>query len=134
MATQVESETDAGVTTLIGGIVQDARELFVEQMTLFQVEVKNDVRRTIAALLPLAAGAGIVLVGLVLLGIGTANFLVWAVPEMPPWLAYILVGGAMAIAGTILLICGKVMLDNVNPLPDTALKGLKENLQWKTKK
>ena len=44
MATQLESDSEVGVTTLISGIVQDARDLFVEQMTLFQVEIKNDHR------------------------------------------------------------------------------------------
>lgn len=134
MATEVESASDVGVTTLIGGIVQDARELFVEQMTLFQVEIKNDVRRTTAALTPLIAGSGVILAGLVLLGIGTAYFLVWAAPEIPVWLAYALVGGTFAIAGGLLVLWGKSMLNTVHAIPDTALKGLKENIQWKTKK
>jgi uncharacterized membrane protein YqjE len=134
MATEVESNGEAGVTTLISGIVQDARELFVEQLTLFQVEIKNDVRRTTAALAPLLAGLAVILTGLVLLGIGSANLLASAVPEMPVWAAYGIIGGVFALAGAILVLWGKSMLDQVHPTPDTALKGLKENIQWKTKK
>jgi uncharacterized membrane protein YqjE len=134
MATEVESDPQVGVTTLIGGIVQDARALFIEQMTLFQVEIKNDVRRTTAALTPLMAGVGVVLAGLVLLGIATAYFLIWAIPEMPFWVAYAAVGAVFAVAGGSLVMWGKSMLSDVNPTLDTALKGLKENIQWKTKK
>jgi uncharacterized membrane protein YqjE len=134
MATQVESDSEVGVTTLITGIVQDARDLFVEQMTLFQVEIKNDLRRTTAALTPLLAGLGVILAALVLFGIGGVNFLVWVFPEMSLWLAYAVIGGLFALVGGLLVLWGKSMLDNVNPTPDTALKGLKENIQWKTKK
>jgi uncharacterized membrane protein YqjE len=134
MATQVDPDSEANVTALIGGIVQDARDLFVEQMTLFQVEVKNDARRTLAALRPLVIGLGVVFVGFGLLGIGGASLLCSAVPSIPVWLGYIIVGSIVVIAGGLLIYWGKSMLETVNPMPDTALNGLKENIQWKAKK
>jgi hypothetical protein len=134
MTNQVESDTEAGVSSLIGGIVQDARALFLEQMTLFQVEIKSDIRRATAALVPLVAGLGVLFAGLVLLGVGAAYFLCWVAPEMPLWLAFAIVGGGTAGFGSLLVLWAKSMFDTVNPVPETALKGLKENLQWKTKK
>jgi Putative Actinobacterial Holin-X, holin superfamily III len=135
MATQqIDTDSEVGVTTLLGGIVEDARDLFVEQMTLFQVEIKNDLRRTVMAVAPIMAGACVIFAGLILLGIGAANLLVWAAPEIPLWVGYALIGGLFAIVGGGLLMWGKIMLDKVHALPETALKGLKENLQWKTKK
>lgn len=134
MANQLESEPEVSVATLIGGIVQDARALFLEQMTLFQVEIKNDVRRTVAALVWLVAGLGVALAGLVLLGFGGAYFLSWAVPEMHLWLAFTCVGGGTAVVGAVLILVAKSMLGAVDPVPNTALKGLKENFQWKTNK
>lgn len=133
MATQIENDSDVSVATLVGGIVQDARKLLVEQMTLFQVEVKNDIRRTTSALMPLIAGLGVILSGVVLLGIAGANFIVWADPELPFWLAYAIIGGIFAVAGGALVFVAKSMLNSVHSTPDTALKGLKENIQWKTK-
>ncbi len=133
MANQIESESETSVTTLIGGIIQDVRTLFLEQMTLFQVEVKNDVRRAVAALVWLVVGMGVALAGLVLLGIGGAYFLSWAVPELPLWIAFAAVGGGTAVVGAVLVLVAKSMLDTVDPVPTTALKGLKENIQWKTK-
>src|SRR5207249_4625874 len=122
MATQTESASDVGVTTLIGGIVHDARELFLEQMNLFQVEIKNDVHRTTAALAPLLGGLGVVLAGFVLLEIGGANFLVWAAPALPHWLAYTLVRSATMMVCALLAFWGKSQLDTISPTPDTALK------------
>jgi len=134
MATEVESNGEVGVSTLIRGIVQDARELFVEQMTLFQVEIKNDIHRAIAGLAPLILGAGVLAVAVILLGIGTSHLVAWAVPEIPLWGGFGIVGGTFAVAGGILVMWGISKLEKVHGTPDTALKALKENLQWKTKK
>jgi uncharacterized membrane protein YqjE len=134
MAIQVERDSDVGIATLLGGIVQDARELFVEQMTLFQVEIKNDARRTVAALVPFVFGLGVILAGIVLLGFAGASFLCWLIPETPIWLAYVLVGMLTIIVGSLLVLWGKSMLATINPTPDTALKSLKENIQWTMKK
>lgn len=135
MAMQVETNSDEGVATLVGGIVDDARKLMVEQLTLFQVEVKNDLNRTISAMAPLIAGMGIVLTGLFLVGIGAAQLLCWAIPDLPLWVAYSAVGAITIGVGAALIYQAKSMLDAVSPLlPDTSLKALKENIQWKTKK
>jgi hypothetical protein len=134
MASPTVSEHDASVATLVGGILQDARELVVEQMTLFQVEIKNHVHRTLTGFIPLGIGLAIALTALFLLGAGGAHFLCWQWPDLPLWAGFTIVGVVVAIAGASLVLWGKSMLDEVSLTPDTALKGLKENLQWKTKK
>jgi uncharacterized membrane protein YqjE len=138
MATQVEPQgethADESVGSLVGGIVQDARKLFIEQLTLFQVEIKNDLHRTLRALAPLLGGVAILLVGLFLLGVGAAYLLCWAFPDLTLWGGFAIVGGVVAAAGAGLIYWAKVMLESVSPLvPDTAMKALRENLQWKTK-
>jgi hypothetical protein len=133
MASQTESEHDVGVATLVSGIVQDARELFVEQMTLFQVEIKNHVRQTLTAFIPLGIGLAVALTALFLLGAGGAYFLAWQWPVLPLWAGFTIMGAIVALAGAALILWAKSMLDRVTLTPDIALKGLKENLQWKTK-
>jgi len=133
MATHVETESESTLTGLVTGIANDARELFVEQMSLFQVEVKNDIRRTALAVAPIIAGAAILLVGLVLAGISVAHLFVWAFPQLPLWASYAIMAGGVFIIGIALVLWGKSMLEHVSLKPDTALKGLQENLQWKTK-
>ena len=134
MASQTESEHDVGVATLVSGIVQDARELLVEQMTLFQVEIKNHVRQTLTAFTPLGIGLAVALTALFLLGAGGAYFLAWQWPVLPLWAGFTIMGAIVALVGAALILWAKSMLDRVTLTPDIALKGLKENLQWKTKK
>ena len=133
MAIQTETEPEAGVGPLIGGIVQDARQLLVEQLTLFQVEIKNDVHRTLRALLPIGAGAVVALPGLILLGMAGSYLLCWAWPQLPLWAGFAIIGGLIAVIGASLVFWGISMLNKVHLTPDTAMKGLRENIQWKTK-
>lgn len=132
MSTQLETE-EPRVTTLLSGIVQDMRQLFVQQMTLFQVEIKNDVRRVLMACIPIAAGAGACALAVIILAIGAAHLLSWIFPNLPLWGSFAIVGFSIALIGMILVFWGKSKLDSFNPLPDQSLDGLKENLQWKTK-
>ena len=134
MGSPVESEPEVGVASLVGGIVQDARNLLEEQMSLFQVEIKNHVRQTLTAFIPLLIGVAIALTALSLLGAGGAYYLSWQWPVLPIWAGFTIMGTIVAIAGAALIFWGKSMLNQVSLTPDTALEGLKENLQWKTKK
>ena len=134
MAIQTEPEADVGVSTLVSGIVQDARKLFMDQMKLFQVEIKSDIRRTLMAVIPVFAGMGLIVTALFLLGTGGVHLLVALVPELPLWGAYLGIGGTVAVVGIMLILWGKSQLASINPLPEQAIKGLKENLTWETKK
>lgn len=133
MSTDFQTEPQPAVGTLLGGIVDDARQLFVEQMTLFQVEIKNDVQRIVMAVIPLAVGGVVSFAGLLILAISAAEFLCWLAPELPYWISYGAVGTLIMVVGGALLLWAKSKLAAISPVPDTALKGLKENLQWKTK-
>jgi hypothetical protein len=133
MASQNDAEHDVGIATLVSGIVQDARELLVEQMTLFQVEIKNHVHKTLTAFIPLGIGLAIALTALFLLGAGGAYFLAWQWPVLPLWAGFTIMGAIVALVGAALILWARSMLDRVTLTPDIALKGLKENLQWKTK-
>jgi len=101
-------------------------------MNLFKVEVKHDLQQTGSALIPIAIGMVILLPASFLLAMGAAHGLVALVPDLPLWGSYFLVGLVIAAVGIGLALWGKTILANVKPV-DTALKGLQENVQWKTK-
>ncbi len=67
MAVDIEAESETKVSTLVGGIVLDARRLFMEQLTLFQVELKHDINRAMQAFMPLLAGMMVMTPSVVLL-------------------------------------------------------------------
>jgi len=131
--TDYKTDTEPAVSSLVGGIVEDARQLLVEQMTLFQVEIKNDVHRAVTGVIPLVMGILVAFVGLLVLAIGAAHFVCWLFPDMPTWGGFAAVGGTIAVIAAGLIFWAKSILVTLSPLPDTAIKGLKENLQWKTK-
>lgn len=132
MATQVQSETDVSLTSLVSGIVNDAQELMKQQMALFQAEVKEDMRKTSEAAVSLAAGAVVALVGAIVLCFALVYLLNWAFPETPLWVWYAVVGGVVTGTGLGLVMVAWVKFRSFNPLPDKTAQALKENLEWKT--
>lgn len=132
MATQVQSETDVSLTSLVSGIVNDAQELMKQQMALFQAEVKEDMRKTSEAAASLAAGAVVALVGAIVLCFALVYLLNWAFPETPLWVWYAVVGGVVTGTGLGLVMVAWVKFRSFNPLPDKTAQALKENLEWKT--
>ena len=128
-----EREIQPGVTTLVSGIIQDAQKLLRQQLTLFQVEFKNDTRRTIAASVPLVVGILMSLAAGIILAIMVAHLLPWIWPRLPLWGGFAIVGASLAVVGATLVLKGKSRFAAFNPLPEQSLEGLKENIQWQTK-
>lgn len=133
MSPQVETDATPGMANLVSGIINDAQELIRQQLTLFQVELKSDLRRTKEATIPLIVGMVVSLIGAILLSIMAAEFLHWNWPNLPLWGGYAIVGGIIFVLGVVLVVWGKLKFDAFNPLPDKSVEALKENVQWKTK-
>jgi len=133
METHYETEHEPGVASLVAGIMQDARQLFVQQLQLFQTEVKHDIHRAVYAVVPMIIGAVLCVPAVLLLGMAFAYFLCWAIPELPLWGGFLITGGSVIVCSIILVLSGKMMFDRVHIVPEQTLEGLKENIQWKTK-
>jgi len=127
-----ESENGLGMADLVNGIIHDAQDLIRQQLTLFQVEIKKDLHRTRDAAIPLAIGAVVCLLAGMVLSIMLAHLL-HEVFHLPLWGGFAVVGGVLALGGGALVLWGKNRFESFNPLPDQAVEGLKENIQWKTK-
>jgi len=120
------------VTALLAGIVQDAQRLLSQQIELLKVEIKEDIRKTLVGVGFIAAGAGMLLVGALLLCFMLVHLLHWAFPGLDLWLCFLIVGGGLTLLGATLVFAAAYRFSTFNPLPDQTLQGLKENLQWKT--
>ena len=137
MATDVKPNdltpgTDLSMSRLVSGIIDDAQELIKQQAHLLKTELRNDFHRTKEAGLSMGLGAGIALLGGLLLVLGLVHLLHWAVPDLPLWASYGIFGGVLAILGGVLFYMGKAQFASFNPLPDQTVQALKENVQWKT--
>jgi len=120
------------LTQLVAGIVNDAQTLIREQLTLFQVEVKNDLKRTTNAAIPLSAGMLVCLVCIFCLAT-TLALVLGELAGLPLWAGFAIVTALLAVTGGGLILWGKFRFDAFNPLPDESVEGLKETIQWKTK-
>jgi hypothetical protein len=47
-----------------------------------------------------------------------------------PWLAALIVGGVLAIAGGILVAKSRTALKQIDPVPTKTVQAVKENVQW----
>jgi hypothetical protein len=133
MTNQMETDSKPDVATLVGGIVHDAEDLISQQLKLFQVEIKNDLHRAKEAAIPLSIGVLVCFVGVSTLAVAAGHFLSWNWPKLPLWQGLGIVGGVLVLAGAAVLLWGKNNADSLNPMPDKAVAGLQENIQWKTK-
>jgi hypothetical protein len=130
---QTTANSSATITPLITGIVNDAQALIRQQLTLFQTEIKNDLNRTKQASIPLAGGIIVCFLAGVILCMAVAQLIVYVWPDCPVFGGYGIVGIVLALIGGALVYTGKTKFDAFTPLPEKALEGLKENIQWKTK-
>ena len=122
----------ASATQLVGGIITDAQELVKQQLALLRHEVKEDFRKAEEAGSFLVWGLGGALAGSIVLCLMLVHLLSWAVPELPGWVCYGIVGAPTAALGGALFFAGIHKFRSLNPLPDQSVQALKENYQWIT--
>jgi len=134
MANEIETAPEPAVSTLVGGIMDDARELLAEQLALVQAEIKNDIHRITLASVPLIIGGLILIIAATILAAAGALLLDHLFPAFPLWAGFAIVGGMFLAAGLILVLWGKSRFDSMRVPTEQILQGLKENIQWKTKK
>jgi len=132
MATDIHSGPDSSVTSLVTGIVDDARELLKQEGALLKAEVKEELRKTKEATLAMAWGIGVGILGVLLLALALPLLLNWAAPEMPLWLGFGIVGAVLATIGGVMVYTGKKRFATVHPMPVQSVEALKENLTWTT--
>ena len=116
------AEIDRPLTTLFTDLVRDVTDLVRKEIALAKAELGENVGKLTTGLIELAAGALLAFAGLLVL----LNALVLKLSQyMDPALAALLVGGAVALLGIVLLLKGKSNLDPNN----LALHRTSESLQ-----
>lgn len=128
MATQVQSETEVSLTSLVSGIVSDAQELMKQQFQLLTHEVKEDLRKTREGAEEMALGSALLFLGGILLCFMLV-FLLQRLSGLELWACYAIVGGVLAGVGGGLFAVVRRKLTVAAPLRDTT-QTLEENLQW----
>ena len=114
--------------TLIGGIINDARDLLRQEFTMAKLEVQDELRKTKAAAISLGIGVGVAAAGGFFL-LFMVVYLLHAFTPIPLWGCYGIVGGVLLLVGVIMLFKGKKTAEEIAIVPET-VKTLKENATW----
>jgi hypothetical protein len=124
--------TNHSLAPLLTGIVNDVQDLLKQNLALFKVEVREDVRKTKEATAALGAGGALAAVGGLHLSLMLV-FLLALIPGIPLWVCFGIVGAVFVGVGLALFLRGKNKLESFNPLPGESAEALKENVQCLTK-
>jgi len=119
---------EPSLAALIGGIINDARDLLLQEFTMAKLEVQDELRKTKAAAISFGIGIGIAAVGGLLL-IFMVVHLLHAITPLPLWGCYGIVGGVLLLSGFIVLYTGKKAAEEIGVVPET-VETLKENVKW----
>jgi uncharacterized membrane protein YgdD (TMEM256/DUF423 family) len=129
MPTHSSSSSDPSLASLIGGIINDAKDLLLHEVVMAKLEMQSELKKTKAAAISFAIGAGIVLVGGLLLILMLVHLLD-DFTALPLWGCYGIIGGGLLIVGLIVLGMSKHTVESVNVIPQQTIGTLKENAQW----
>ena len=115
------------VSDVLQDIVGNIQQIIRSEVVLAKVEIKEKAQRASKPAAVMATGT--------VLGLYGAGFLLLAAVyglslAVPPWLAALSVGGALAIAGGILVGKSRRALKEIDPVPRNTVATLKENVQW----
>jgi hypothetical protein len=123
------SSSEKSMAGLIVDILNDGQTLLLQEIQLAKHEIQDEVRKTVAAGVSLAAGAAIALVGGLLLVLMLVHLLN-AVTELPLWACYATVGVLLSVIAAVLISVAIKKLRNIRMVPARTVETLKENVQW----
>lgn len=129
MANQASPNPDQSLASLIGGIINDAKDLMLHEFLMAKLEMQDELRKTKTAAISFAIGAGIAVVGGLLL-ILTCVHLLAAFTTLPLWACYGTIGGVLLVIGLIFLSAGKQAAEQIDVVPQHTVETLKEHSQW----
>ena len=116
------------LAALLGGIMKDAKDLLVQELTLAKLEGRDELRQIKTAALSLGIGVGVAAVGGILLSVMLVHVLA-AYTDIPLWGCYGIVGSVFGVLGWVLLASGKHKIEEIDVMPQT-VETMKENTQW----
>jgi hypothetical protein len=116
------------LAALLGGIMKDAKDLLVQELTLAKLEGHDELRQIKTAALSLGIGVGVAAVGGILLSVMLVQVLA-AYTDIPLWGCYGIVGSVFGVLGGVLLALGKHKIEEIGVMPQT-METMKENAQW----
>ena len=117
------------LASLLGAIARDAGRLIDQHGALLRQELRDGLGDSAGAVATIGAGAGLVAAGGVLGSLMLVHGLNRAT-RIPLWGCYGVVGGLMAVAGTVLIGAGTRKVGNLTLTPRRTIATLRDDLRW----
>ena len=119
------SSSTPGITATIIGVVADAQELLISELTLAKLELQRELAKARAAAVTFAIGIGLGFVGAISLVFMIVHLLA-TLTVVPLWGCFGIVGGALALVGAVVVTSGQIKSKDVNLLPHSTIEMKKE--------
>ena len=119
---------EPSLTSLLGGIVNDAKNLLMQEVALAKLEVEQELQKVRAAAITLGVAIAAVAAGGMLLVLMLVQALA-VFTEIPLWGCYGIVGSVLVVLGGALLAAGKHKAEK-SGVPSHQTAETKENAQW----
>src|ERR671924_530315 len=128
-----ETNNKPGIPSLIGGIFQDSIDLVTKELTAARLEIREEFEKGKSTVLLMAAGGGALMVGIFLLCLMLVHLL-QNLSGLELWICYAIVGGALALAGIVILYTAKQRAATTSLVPTNSVQDAKEDARWITRK
>lgn len=124
-----ELQQEQTIGELLGHLAQDTGLLVRQEVQLARIEVQAVLSRATRDAVSLAAGGLVMWLGALALTAALVLLLIEPI-GLNPWLASLLVGVVLAIAGYLTLRRGLQRLKAIDPTPRRAVESVKDDIQW----
>jgi Flp pilus assembly protein TadB len=100
-----------------------------KEFALARREIMQEIEKTRQGAIILGIGAGILAIGGILLLVALVQGLVvWY--GIPVWVSYLIVGGAFALVGGVMVMMGSGRLKQVHPMPEETIDSVRKDISW----
>src|SRR3954464_3039602 len=113
---EVQVESQPSISSLVGGIINDAQQLIRQEVALARKEIQEELSKAKSAVVSMAAGLALAVVGGLLFCLMLVHLLNYAT-EIPLWGCYGIVGGAFLLLAAALALVAKNMVGRIDVVP-----------------
>jgi len=129
MSNHSSPSSDPSLASLVGGIINDTKDLLLHEFTMAKLEMQDELRKTKTAAISFAIGAGVTVIGGLLLILMLVHLLA-TFTTIPLWGSYGIIGGVLLVIGLIFLTTSKQSAEQIEVVPQQTVETLKEHAQW----
>jgi len=124
-------ECPTSVSTLVGGIIDDAQQLVRQEIALARREVTEELTKAKTAAASLAVGAAVLFFGAMLFCFMLVYLITWLSHDwIPLWGSFAIVGACLSAIGIGLLLAARNKASDIHLVPRQTVETMRENVQW----